>query len=95
LNSGVAPQGKEGDRDVAEAEEIERRQYETMLYLLQDQIALISRNRAEQLNAFHLLMIREIVAALDEAAQDEEVCAIMVSGNRRNLFAAAEGDKRA
>ena len=56
-------------------------------YELDDSIATIRLNRPEKLNAFTFAMIEEIRAAVDRAANDEQVVSIIVTGEGRGFSA--------
>ena len=55
-------------------------QYEHISYEVIDGIATITLNRPERLNAFTLVMQREICAALDRVDDDDEVRAVVFTG---------------
>lgn len=54
--------------------------YETIKYELAEQILTITLNRPEKLNAWTLIMCRELIGAFDRADQDDDVRAIIVTG---------------
>ena len=64
--------------------------YDTVLYEKDKGVATISLNRPEKLNAFDATMHDELYAALDEAAEDEEVRCIVVRGEGRGFSAGAD-----
>ena len=57
--------------------------YKMVLYEKKDEVATITLNRPEKLNAFNLEMMGEIDMALDEAAKDKEVKAVILTGTGR------------
>lgn len=54
--------------------------YETILYSVEDGILTITLNRPEKLNAFTVRMANELVDAFTIASEDDEVRAIVVTG---------------
>lgn len=56
---------------------------ETILYQVADNIATITLNRPETLNAFSDQMIDETAVALKQAGRDEAVRCVMITGNGR------------
>lgn len=59
--------------------------YETIIYAKdnKDRFATITLNRPEKLNAINKTMVREIDAALAEAIDDQDVNALVITGNGR------------
>ncbi|NIZ62295.1 enoyl-CoA hydratase [Sedimentitalea sp. CY04] len=55
-------------------------------------VMTITLNRPDRLNAFTRIMMEEMVAALDEADADDDVRAIIVTGNGRAFCAGADLD---
>ncbi|MEE8470459.1 MAG: enoyl-CoA hydratase-related protein [Dehalococcoidia bacterium] len=74
--------------------------YKMVIYEKEDWVATITLNRPEKLNAFNMEMMGEIDMALDEAAKDKEVRAIIITGTGRgfttgldlNYWVATKGD---
>jgi enoyl-CoA hydratase/carnithine racemase len=64
--------------------------FETLLYDQADGVATITLNRPERLNAVNATMIRELVAALDQADGDDAVRAVIVTGAGRAFCAGAD-----
>ena len=64
--------------------------YETILYDVQDNIATLTLNRPDKLNAFTLTMCQEMCAAFDEADADDAVRAVVVTGAGRGYCAGAD-----
>ena len=64
--------------------------YETILTDLADNIFTITINRPDKLNALNTTMIREFVAALEQADADDAVRAIIVTGTGRAFCAGAD-----
>jgi 2-(1,2-epoxy-1,2-dihydrophenyl)acetyl-CoA isomerase len=54
---------------------------------LQDGVLRITLNRPEVLNAFNLAMARQLQGVLDEAAEDGEVRAVLITGSGRAFCA--------
>ena len=61
--------------------------YETVLYERQGNIAHISLNRPERLNAFNEAMIGELQSALKEAEADDDVKVVILKGSGRAFSA--------
>jgi 2-(1,2-epoxy-1,2-dihydrophenyl)acetyl-CoA isomerase len=64
--------------------------YETILLEKSGGIANVALNRKEKLNAFDGTMHDELYAALDEAAEDEDVRCIVLRGKGRGFSAGAD-----
>ncbi|MDP7402255.1 MAG: enoyl-CoA hydratase-related protein, partial [Gammaproteobacteria bacterium] len=54
--------------------------FETIRYEIADRILTITLNRPEQLNAFTVKMAEELIAAFEQASEDDAVDAIVVTG---------------
>ena len=61
--------------------------YETLLYEVQDGVAVLTLNRPQNLNAFNNTMLAELADALDRARQDEGVRAVVLTGAGRAFSA--------
>jgi len=64
--------------------------YETLTYVVQDQILTLTLNRPDQLNAFNGAMMNELLQAFDAADADDAVRAIVVTGAGRAFCAGAD-----
>ncbi len=64
--------------------------FETLLYDQADGVATITLNRPERLNAVNTAVIRELVAAFDQADGDDGVRAVIVTGAGRAFCAGAD-----
>lgn len=64
--------------------------YETIKYDVVDQILTVTLNRPEKLNAFTITMERELIDAFDRADKDDDVRAIIVTGEGRAFSAGAD-----
>jgi enoyl-CoA hydratase/carnithine racemase len=62
--------------------------YTQILYAVQDSIATITLNRPEKMNAYTGTMQQEMCAAFDAADDDDDVRAIIVTGNGDRAFCA-------
>src|SRR6202167_616496 len=64
--------------------------YEQIIYEVADNIATITLNRPEKLNAFTGVMMTEMIDASDQADADDDVRAIIVTGAGRAFCAGAD-----
>jgi enoyl-CoA hydratase/carnithine racemase len=64
--------------------------YEQILYEVADGVATITLNRPEQLNAFTVRMMRELLDAFDRTDADDDVRAVIVTGAGRGFCAGAD-----
>jgi enoyl-CoA hydratase/carnithine racemase len=66
---------------------------EDILCNIENHIMTITFNRPNRLNAFTERTIKEFIGILDQADQDDEVKAIIVTGNGRGFCAGADLEK--
>lgn len=64
--------------------------YETILYEIRNQVALITLNRPERRNAMNETLNRELFAAFQQAQNDETVRAILLTGAGKGFCAGAD-----
>lgn len=64
--------------------------YQEIIYEASEQIATITLNRPEKLNAFTNRMLKEIISAFDESDADDNVRAVIVTGAGRAFCAGAD-----
>ena len=64
--------------------------YDTVLYETAEKIATITLNRPERMNAWNATMAEELSNALREAAADDDVRAIIITGAGRGFCAGAD-----
>jgi len=69
--------------------------FESIERLIEDGVGVIKLNRPKQLNALNRKMIREMITALEEFDQNDEVQTILVTGNGRAFSAGADIDEMA
>lgn len=62
-------------------------EYSTLRYEVADHILTLTLNRPEQLNAFTVAMAHELIDAFNTASEDDEVRAIVVTGEGRAFCA--------
>ena len=66
--------------------------WEQIVYDVEDRIATVTLNRPEKLNAWTRVMDREVREAMAQAAQDEGVRVIVLTGAGRGFCAGADMD---
>ena len=64
--------------------------FETIRLEKSENLATISLNRPDSMNSFNLLMLNELAAALEEVAVDEDILAVIVTGEGRAFSAGAD-----
>lgn len=64
--------------------------YETIIYRVEERIASIHFNRPKALNALSLELLTETADALDRAAADEAVGAVLITGEGRGFSSGAD-----
>lgn len=64
--------------------------FETLLYVVDDGVAVITLNRPDKLNAFTTTMRDELIAAFDRTDADDAVRAVVVTGAGRAFCAGAD-----
>jgi 2-(1,2-epoxy-1,2-dihydrophenyl)acetyl-CoA isomerase len=65
-------------------------QYETVLYEVREQVAIITLNRPQVLNAFNTQLRSDLIAAIREAASDNQVRVTILTGAGRAFSAGAD-----
>ncbi len=65
-------------------------EYKNILLEQQDNIAVLSLNRPNKLNAFTFSMMEEIISALDSLEADDSVHAVIITGKGRAFCAGAD-----
>src|SRR5262245_49255820 len=64
--------------------------YEALTYERRDDVALITLNRPERLNALNVTLQHEVVAAFAEARNDDGVRAVVITGAGRGFCSGAD-----
>ncbi|MCB0358542.1 MAG: 2-(1,2-epoxy-1,2-dihydrophenyl)acetyl-CoA isomerase [Bdellovibrionales bacterium] len=66
--------------------------FNSIRYQVTDQVALLTLNRPEVLNSFHREMASEVQAALEDIRDNEEVRAVLLTGEGRGFCAGQDLD---
>lgn len=69
--------------------------YQNIIYTLTDGLARLTLNRPDKLNSFNVAMHLEVHSALDAAAADPQVRALLLTGAGRGFCAGQDLDDRA
>lgn len=64
--------------------------FETVLYQVEDGVALVTLNRPDKLNAFNTQMMKDLIAVFDETDRDDAVRVVIVTGAGRAFCAGAD-----
>src|SRR4051794_8686979 len=64
--------------------------YDTILLDVSERVATVTLNRPEQMNAFTVRMMREMIDAFDRIDADDDVRAVVVTGAGRAFCAGAD-----
>lgn len=64
--------------------------YENLIYETKDEVAKITINRPQALNALHPELLKEIKAAVDEAGRDDDVGVVVLTGAGRAFSAGVD-----
>lgn len=64
--------------------------YETIIVAIEDDVALVTLNRPEALNALNSQLLGELCQALEEADQSDKVRAIVITGSDKAFAAGAD-----
>ncbi len=64
--------------------------YQNVLFTVADGIATLTFNRPERLNALNAETMAEVVAVLDQAAQNQEIRVLLMTGQGRAFIAGAD-----
>ena len=59
--------------------------FSQILYAKESRVATVTLNRPEKLNAYSEAMIHEILAALADARDDDEIRAVIITGSGRGF----------
>lgn len=66
------------------------RDFETLLYSVEDGVATVTLNRPDKLNAFNTQMMQDLIAVFDETDADDKVRCVIVTGAGRAFCAGAD-----
>jgi enoyl-CoA hydratase/carnithine racemase len=66
------------------------RDFETLLYGVEDGIATVTLNRPDKLNAFNTQMMRDLIDVFDETDADDAVRCVIITGAGRAFCAGAD-----
>lgn len=64
--------------------------FETILYQVEDRILTITLNRPDRMNALNVTMMQELISAFQQADQDDDIKAIIVTGAGKAFCAGAD-----
>jgi enoyl-CoA hydratase/carnithine racemase len=64
--------------------------FETLLYAVEDGVAVVTLNRPEKLNAFNTQMMGDLIAVFDQTDADDAVRCVIVTGAGRAFCAGAD-----
>jgi len=67
--------------------------YETLKYEVEDNILTLTLHRPDRMNAFTATMMRELIDAFDRADEDDDVRAVIVTGEGKAFCAGADLEK--
>src|ERR1700746_3914823 len=67
--------------------------YKQILYSKANRVATITLNRPEKLNAYSEIMVHEILAALADARDDDEIRAVILTGAGRGFCSGCDISK--
>ena len=67
--------------------------FKQIIYSKENYVATITLNRPEKLNAYSEVMVHEIIAALSEARDDNEVRAVIITGAGRGFCSGGDVSK--
>ncbi len=62
--------------------------YKNLLLEKEENIAVLSLNRPEAMNALNAELLKELITVLDEIAEDDEIMALIITGAGNKAFAA-------
>jgi len=65
-------------------------EFETVLYEVKENIATITLNRPDRMNAWTMVMMNDVIKAFDLADQDDEVKAVILTGAGKAFCAGAD-----
>ncbi len=65
-------------------------EYETVKYVAEDAVAIITIDRPEAMNSFNMELRRDLLAACEKAAMDENIRAVVLTGKGRTFSAGAD-----
>src|SRR2546429_3698661 len=60
-------------------------EFREILYATENRVATVTLNRPQKLNAYSEVMVHEIIAALSDARDDDDVRAVIITGTGRGF----------
>lgn len=78
------------EEGIGQSQESKKSRYNKILYAVENHIARVTLNRPDKRNALDAEIVSEVKAALDEAAMDESVRVIVITGAGKDFCSGAD-----